>query len=209
MRRLVMAAVAASIALVGCQGGGDVMPSPSEPSVSPSSVAPSVVTTSPAAPDPGPTPTVDTSSLPSVSGWSQRPQTVDEEAASPDVAWASERDVEEIMQIWASYACTDRSQLPTPGRVVEGAFTTPDGAPAVVEVVSFDDEADASSFVSSYLAGSVDCGATAVSDDAVARPIDGDVWTEIVTAAGPTAHVTVVQQELDADEVAAIVAEFA
>ncbi len=203
-----MAAVAASVTLVGCQGGGGVTPSPSEPAPSLSAVAPSVVTTSSVAPDPGPTPTVDTSSLPSVSGWSQRPQTVDEEAASPDVAWASERDVEEIMQIWASYACTDRSELPTPGRVVEGAFSTPDGAAAVVEVVSFDGEADASSFVSSYLAGSVDCGATAVSADAVSRPIDGDVWTEIVTATGSTAYITVVQQELDADEVAAIVAEF-
>lgn len=112
------------------------------------------------------------------------------------------------MQIWASYACTDRSGLPSPGRVVGGPsapLTAPRqwwrSSPSTTRPTP-------RRSCRATLAGSVDCGASAVSADAVARPIDGDVWTEIVTAKGSTAHVTVVQLELDADEVAAIVAEF-
>lgn len=156
--------------------------------------------TSRTTPAPDLEPTVDVEPLPSPSGWSPRPQSVDDDA-EPDTPWATERDVEEAMAIWASYACIDRSALPTPVRVLEGAFTTDRGDEAVVEVIEFAAEAEATSFGTDYTQGSLDCGtARRVADNVLARDIAELTWTEILVPREQTLTLVIISTELSAEE---------
>lgn len=212
MKRLILGSLATALALVGCTSGNQPVPTPQTPVRVTPTGAPATHASVPASGQesgPAPTPTVDPSALPSVKGWSQRPQTVDPEAPSADTAWASERDVDDIMAIWASYACAEGSSLPAPRRVLEGSFHTEEGYAAIVEVATFNSGADAKAFRRRYLTGSQDCGATRITDDALTRPIDGSTWTEVLILAGGSMKLVVVEHKLDPAGVAVLISQIA
>lgn len=168
----------------------------------------------PASADPSPSattsldPTVDPTSLPSLSGWSPRSQTVGE-GTEPDTPWATERDVDEVLEIWASYACVEASHLPRPARVLEGAFADVDGRPAVVERLEFDEGGDVGrAFTVAYADASVACGtATRIGDHGLRREIQGSVWSEVLLADESGVTMAVIQADLDEDAAEALLAQ--
>lgn len=204
MKRLILGTLVMGVVLSGCTSGNQPAPTPQTPVTSAPMPAPATTQ-----PQPAPTPTIDPSPLPSVSGWSERPQTVDPEAPSADTAWASGRDVDDILAIWTSYACAESGSLPKPRRVVEGTYHTEDGHAAVVEVATFPNAADARAFRKAYLAGSLECGAARLTDDSITRPIDGSTWTEVVVVDCATMKLAIVEHKLDPAGVAVLISRIA
>lgn len=181
--------LAALVAVAGCTPG----PEPSAP-VSPTPT-PSVA----ASASPDPTPTVDTSAVPQPSGWEPRPQDVDD-VPGIDTAWATERDVEDVMAIVASFACVEAGELPHPTRVLEGTYRLPDGADAVVEVLEFGDPATVAEFAAAYEKASLDCGAEAVAPGVLSRDVAGAPWTEAIVTRDGAALLGMVSGALDAQQ---------
>lgn len=193
----ILVALALVLLLSACNTADDPRPTAEQ---SPSPGATTQSTTS----APELEPTIDVEPLPSPSGWSPRPQTVGE-GDEPDTPWATERDVEEAMAIWASYACVERSSMPTPSRVTEGAFTTQAGDDAVVEVIEFSTASDGTAFVTGYVDGSIACEtAQPVSDRVLVRDIAGSTWTEVLVEDGTTITMVIVSAELSAEEAAGV-----
>ncbi len=198
--RVIGALAVVTLAVSGCTPEAPRPPAATSPAPSPSATAQPTRDPTPSPP----APTVDVSTLPSPSGWTPRPQTVDPTADRPDTAWAEERDVDEVMAVLASFACRDPGSLPLPERIVEATYYDSQGRNVVVERIEFAQSSQAEDFARQYLSGSVGCGAEPRGPSALHRAIDGQSWTEVVTVEDRVAQLITVQASLTRSEAEAL-----